>query len=151
MIKRFCCLMEINRTFWLKGEASDCPKYTPHCKPRWWQNHVMEWLEMDVNGVKNRKTKRRSCPQQKKLKLIQKFTFQHDDDLEHTTKATLYHQGTKKDALECPVRAQRNPNETKSVAQPEDCCLSKLSKENGKLTIDFSRMIKVWCAQLIKA
>ena len=47
-------------------------------------------IEGKMDGAKYRKIREENLlPSARKLKLGQKFTFQHDNDLNHTVKATL--------------------------------------------------------------
>ena len=71
-------------------------------------------------GAKYRKSLEENLlPSARKLKLGQKFTFQHDDDPKHTSKATLEWLKNKKiNVFEWPKYNR------KSVARLEDCCPS---------------------------
>ena len=69
-------------------------------------------IEEKMDGAKYRKIREENLlPSARKLRLEQKFTFQHDNDLKHTAKATLEWLKNKKiNVLEWPSQSpDQNP------------------------------------------
>ena len=81
-------------------------------------------IERKMDGAKYGKILEENLlPSARKLKLGQKFTFQHDNDPKHTAQAKLERLRNKKmNVLEWPSQSTDLNTIEKSVARLEECC-----------------------------